>query len=126
LNYIALASLPAHSVDPAIADPLAEESAKSHTAPPAAVFSSVTFRTSKIEVLDRSYKREGRIVMPLITQSSNQIPTVFGSGYVLEQHLSDAFWTPAEPDEGEGVVASLTASMFGEILKSFRSALSLR
>jgi hypothetical protein len=64
--------------------------------------------------------------MPLITQGSNQIPTVFGSGYVLEQHRNDGFWTPAQSDEVEGVVASLTASMFGEILKSLRSALSLR
>jgi len=64
--------------------------------------------------------------MRLITQSSNQIPTVFGSGYVLEQHRDDAFWAPAQSDQIGGVVASLTASMFDEILKSLRSALSLR
>ena len=64
--------------------------------------------------------------MPLITQSSTQIQTVFGSGYVLEQHADNAFWSPAQPDQVGGVVASLTASMFDEILKSLRSALSLR
>jgi len=63
--------------------------------------------------------------MRLINQSSNQIPTVFGSGYVQEQHRDEAFWTPAPSDQVSGVVASLTASMFDEILKSLRSALSL-
>jgi hypothetical protein len=61
-----------------------------------------------------------------ITQSSNQIPTVFGSGYVLEQHGDGAFWTPAPSDQVGGFIASLTTSMFDEILKSLRSALSLR
>ena len=55
--------------------------------------------------------------MRLISQSSNQIPTVFGSGYVLEQHRDDAFWRLAPSDQVGGVVASLTASMFDEILK---------
>jgi len=64
--------------------------------------------------------------MRLITQSSNQVPTVFGSGYVQEQHRDEAFWTPAPSDQVGGVVASLTASMFDEILKSLRSALSIR
>jgi hypothetical protein len=62
--------------------------------------------------------------MPLTTQSSNQIQTMFGSGYVLEQHHDEASWNPAPADVG-GVIKSLTASLFGEILKSLRSALSL-
>ena len=64
--------------------------------------------------------------MPLISQSSNQIPTVFGSGYVLEQHRNERFWMASESDQVGSVVASLTTSMFDQILKSLRLALSLR
>ena len=64
--------------------------------------------------------------MRLITQSSNQIQTIFGSGYVLEQHSDEACWNLAQPDHVAGVVGYRTASMFDEVLKCLRSALSLK
>jgi hypothetical protein len=67
----------------------------------------------------------GRIAMYLAAQSSVQLQTVFGGGYVLEQH-SDAAHRYLPPSVvGEGF-ESLTASMFDEVMKSLRSALSLR
>ena len=62
--------------------------------------------------------------MRLITQNSNQIPNIFGGGYVLEQHRDETLCNLA-PSDVEEVLGSLTASMFSEMLKSLRSALSL-
>ena len=64
-------------------------------------------------------------MMYLTTQSSNQLQTVFGGGYVLEQHSDKTLWnlSPSDVDE---VVESLTVSMFDEMMKSLRAALSLR
>ena len=63
--------------------------------------------------------------MRLTTQSSNQLQTVFGGGYVLEQHGDKTLWNLSSSDVDE-VIESLTLSMFGEVMKSLRSALSLR
>jgi hypothetical protein len=56
---------------------------------------------------------------------STQILTLFGGGYVPEQRADEMHWNLAAPDVDE-VASSLTASMFGEVMKSLRSALSLR
>ena len=56
------------------------------------------------------------------TTSTTQIVTPFGSGYVLVEHSDRASWNLASA-EVDDVVESLTASMFGEVLKSLRSAL---
>ena len=60
--------------------------------------------------------------MRLAAQNPDQLQTVFGGSYVQEQHRDEAFWNP-DVDE---VVGSLAVSMFGEVLKSLRAALSLR
>ena len=57
--------------------------------------------------------------------NSQQIITVFGGGYVAEQHRDATLWNLAPPDVNEGI-KSLTASMFDEMMKSLRNALSLR
>jgi hypothetical protein len=62
--------------------------------------------------------------MRLITQTSNQVPNIFGGGYVLEQHRDQALGH-FSASEVEEVLGSLTASMFSEMLKALRSALSL-
>jgi hypothetical protein len=55
--------------------------------------------------------------MPLTTQSSNQLLTVFGGGYVSEQHGDDTghYYSPSEAG---GV-------NFEEVLKVLRGALSV-
>jgi len=55
---------------------------------------------------------------------STQILTLFGGGYVPEQRADElrGNLAPADIDEA---VTSLTALMFGEVLKSLRSTLSL-
>ena len=63
--------------------------------------------------------------MRLTTQSSNQLQTVFGGGYVLEQHRDETLWNLSSSDVDE-VIGSLTVSMFDEVMKSLRTALSLR
>ena len=63
--------------------------------------------------------------MRLITQSSNQVHDIFGGGYVQEQHGDTAHWK-LPPSDIDQVIGSLAVSMFGEVLKSLRSALSLR
>jgi hypothetical protein len=58
--------------------------------------------------------------MRLATQSSNQLHTVFGGGYVLEQHSDDACrYLP--PSDSRAFVVD-----FAEVLESLRAALSLR
>jgi hypothetical protein len=59
------------------------------------------------------------------TASTTQIITPFGSGYVPLEHGDRASWNLASA-EVDDVVESLTVSMFGEVLKSLRSALYLK
>ena len=59
------------------------------------------------------------------TSSTTQIVTPFGSGYVPMQHGEPTRWNLAKVDLDD-TVESLRASLFGEVLKSLRSALSLR
>jgi len=54
------------------------------------------------------------------TTHTTQVFTLFGGGYVPEQR-ADELGNLGPKD----VVASLTAAMFDEIMKSLRSALSL-
>jgi hypothetical protein len=61
----------------------------------------------------------------ITTQSSNQLHDIFGGGYVQEQHSDTALWN-LPPSEIDAVIESLTVSMFDEVLKSLRAALSLR
>jgi hypothetical protein len=56
------------------------------------------------------------------TTQSTQVFTPFG-GYISEQR-TDASWNGA-PADVDHVVNSLTVSMFDEVMKSLRSALSL-
>jgi hypothetical protein len=56
-------------------------------------------------------------------QSTNQIRDIFGGSYLPEQHGDTLTWTPSAGDEN--VIGSLSASMFDELLKSLRAALSL-
>ena len=63
--------------------------------------------------------------MRLTTQSSNQLQSMFGSGYVLEQH-SDATHSYLPRSDAREVIGSLTAAMLDEAMKSLRSALLLR
>jgi hypothetical protein len=63
--------------------------------------------------------------MRLTTQSSNQLQTVFGGGYVLEQH-SDATHRYLPPSEVGEPFDSLTSSIFDEVMNSLRAALSIR
>ena len=59
------------------------------------------------------------------TDSTTQIVTPFGSGYVPLQHGEPTHWNLAKSDSDDRV-AALRASLFSEVLKSLRSALSLR
>ena len=58
------------------------------------------------------------------TSSTTQIITPFGSGYVPVEHSDPAHWNLGFADVDD-VVKALRASMFREVLKSLRSALSL-
>jgi hypothetical protein len=58
------------------------------------------------------------------TTYSTQVYTLFGGGYVPEQHAERAHWNLVSPDV-DRVVKSLKVSMFDEVMKSLRSALSL-
>jgi hypothetical protein len=60
-----------------------------------------------------------------MTTQSTQVISLFGGSYVQEQHSDGACWNLAHPDVGQ-VVSSLRASMLDEVMKSLRSALSLR
>ena len=59
------------------------------------------------------------------TNSTTQIITPFGSGYVPMQHGEPTCWNLAKADLDKPV-ESLKASLFSEVLKSLRSSLSLR
>ena len=56
-----------------------------------------------------------------ITQSSNQLQTIFGGGYVLEQHDDESrrYLSPLETSGAD-------RTTFEEVMKVLRSALSIR
>ena len=58
------------------------------------------------------------------TNSTTQIVTPFGSGYVPMQHGEPTRWNLAKADLDD-TVESLRASLFSEVLKSLRTALFL-
>ena len=58
--------------------------------------------------------------MCLTTQSSNQLQTVFGGGYVLEQHSDETYRYLPRSEDREFVVD------FDALLNVLRAALSLR
>ena len=58
--------------------------------------------------------------MRLTTQSSNQLQTVFGGGFVQEQH-GDGTHRNLPPTESREFAVS-----FDEVIKALRAALSLR
>ena len=57
---------------------------------------------------------------------NTQVFSMFGGGYVPEQRRSDEMPGNLAPSDIDEAVTSLTVSMFNEVLKSLRSALSLR
>ena len=59
------------------------------------------------------------------TYSATQVVTPFGSGYVPMQHGEPTRWNLAQADLDD-MVEAFRASLFSEVLKSLRSALSLR
>ena len=59
------------------------------------------------------------------TNSTTQIVTPFGSGYVPMHHGEPIRWNLAQADLDD-VVESLRAPLFSEVLKSLRSALYLK
>jgi hypothetical protein len=59
------------------------------------------------------------------TKSTIQIITPFGSGYVPLEHSDRAHWNLGFADVDD-VIEALRSSMFSKVLKSLRSALSLR
>jgi hypothetical protein len=59
------------------------------------------------------------------TTRTTQIITPFGSGYIPMQHGDPTRWNLA-PADADHMVKALRASIFSEVLKSLRSALSLR
>ena len=58
------------------------------------------------------------------TTHTTQVLTMFGSGYVAEQHADASHYNLAPKDVGHSV-ALLRGAMLAEILKSLRSTLSL-
>ena len=86
----------------------------------------VTFRTSKLRRAGQYSKRRMReIAMRLTTESSNQLQSIFGGGYVLEQHRDERLWNLSSSDVDEKIEPP-TVSMFDGVMKSLRSALWLR
>jgi hypothetical protein len=65
------------------------------------------------------------IAMRLTTESSNQLQSIFGGGYVLEQHRDERLWNLSSSDVDEKI-ESPTVSMFDGVMKSLRPALWLR
>jgi hypothetical protein len=59
------------------------------------------------------------------TTHTTQIITPFGSGYVPIGHGDPARWNLGNADMAD-VIEALRTSMFSEVLKSLRTALSLR
>jgi hypothetical protein len=58
--------------------------------------------------------------MRFTSQNSNQIQTMFGGGYVAEQHNDETHHNLPAPERREFV------EDFAELLKTLRTALSLR
>jgi hypothetical protein len=58
------------------------------------------------------------------TTHTTQVITPFGSGYVPEQHRDQIGWNLAPPELND-LVARMRASLFDEVLKSLRAALSI-
>ena len=58
------------------------------------------------------------------TNSTTQIITPFGSGYVPMQHGEPTRWNLAKADLDD-TVESIRVSLFSEVLKSLRTALFL-
>ena len=58
------------------------------------------------------------------TNSTTQIITPFGSGYVPMQHSEPTRWNLAKADLDD-TVESIRVSLFSEVLKSLRTALFL-
>jgi hypothetical protein len=56
---------------------------------------------------------------------ATQLHDIFGGSYVPEQRADATHWNLPRA-EVDTVIESLTASMFDEIMKSLRTALSLR
>ena len=61
----------------------------------------------------------------MTTQSSNQLHDIFGGGYVQEQHRRHSA-LESSVFRYQRRIRFLTVSMFDEVLKSLRAALSLR
>ena len=59
------------------------------------------------------------------TTHNTQVYSMFGGGYVPEQ-CSDEMQGNLAPSDIDEAVTSLTVSMFSEVLRSLRSALSLK
>ena len=55
---------------------------------------------------------------------STQVFSLFGGGYVAEQH-TDVLPGNLAPSDIDEAVTSLTGLLFSEVLQSFRSALSV-
>jgi len=67
--------------------------------------------------------------MYLVTQSFNPLQTIFGSGYVLEQHTDEmhhCFPLSESVTNVDGVTKALRGAMFGEVMKSLKAVLSIR
>ena len=60
------------------------------------------------------------------TTHSTQVFSMFGGGYVPEQRSTDDMPGNLAPSDIDGAATSLTALMFGEVLQSLRSALSIK
>jgi len=63
------------------------------------------------------------------TQGFNPLHTIFGSGYVLEQHADEthhSFPLSESVMNIDGMTRALRGAMFDEVMKSLRAALSIR
>ena len=68
--------------------------------------------------------------MHLTTQSNTQLHSIFGSGYVPEQHVEATQHHLPPTEQGisnlEDAIRAIRNAMFDEILQALRGALSLR
>jgi hypothetical protein len=74
--------------------------------------------------IGKYHSQQIREILMFPTSSTTQVISPFGSGYVPEQHGDPALSKFAALDVEE-VVELLRASMFREVLKSLRGALSI-
>jgi hypothetical protein len=63
--------------------------------------------------------------MHLAAQNFTAANTIFGSGYVPEQHADRMHWNLSSSEVG-GAIETQKVSILDEVMKSLRSALSLR